>query len=93
MLAESAEMLWNCLANVNEGNWGRQTQEWQEAACRWRSVYFEALRQVNAYLAQKQEVKLPEEIAESMMDTPEGVRLAKRFNQLIRFLKEKERSK
>lgn len=42
-LADSAEMLWVCLANVNEGDWTKQTPEWQEAAKRWRDNYFGAV--------------------------------------------------
>lgn len=42
-LADSAEMLWVVLANVNEGDWTKQTPEWQEAAKRWRDNYFGAV--------------------------------------------------
>ena len=46
-MADAAEMLWVCLANVSEGNWGEQTKKWQKAAARWRDNYFNKLREVN----------------------------------------------
>ena len=30
---------WGLLANVSEGNWERQTDEWQDAVKRWRTRY------------------------------------------------------
>jgi hypothetical protein len=42
-LAKSAEMLWVVLANVSEGDWKKQPQEWQDAAARWRDEYHKAL--------------------------------------------------
>ena len=42
-LEGAAEMLWAVLANVSGGDWTKQTEEWQEAAARWRDNYFEAL--------------------------------------------------
>ena len=42
-MADAAEMLWVVLANVSEGDWTKQTAEWQEAAARWRDLYFAAL--------------------------------------------------
>ncbi len=44
-MADAAEMLWIVLANVSEGDWTKQTPEWQEAAARWRDNYFAALKQ------------------------------------------------
>ena len=44
-MAEAAEMLWVVLANVSGGDWSKQTQEWQDAAARWRDNYFDALRE------------------------------------------------
>ena len=41
-LADAAEMLWVVLANVSGGDWTQQTQEWQEAAAKWRDNYFAA---------------------------------------------------
>jgi hypothetical protein len=37
------QMAWGLLANVSEGNWERQTDEWQDAVKRWRSAYFQLL--------------------------------------------------
>ena len=37
---DAAEMLWICLANASGGNWSKQTDEWQDAAERWRDNYF-----------------------------------------------------
>ena len=41
-LQDAAEMLWVCLANVSEGDWTKQTIEWQEAAEKWRDNYLKA---------------------------------------------------
>lgn len=38
---DAAEMLWIVLANVSEGDWTKQSKEWQEAAARWRDAYFD----------------------------------------------------
>jgi hypothetical protein len=42
-LTDAAEMLWVVLANVNAGDWSTQTEEWQEAAIKWRDNYFAKL--------------------------------------------------
>ena len=39
-LQDVAEMLWTVIANVSEGDWSKQTEEWQEAAKMWRDNYF-----------------------------------------------------
>jgi hypothetical protein len=39
-----AEMAWGIIANVSGGDWTRQSDEWREAAARWRDQYFAALR-------------------------------------------------
>ena len=31
---------WGLIANAGEGNWERETPEWQEAALRWRDEMF-----------------------------------------------------
>jgi len=41
-MGDAAEMLWVVLANVSEGDWTKQTLEWQKAAARWRDNYFAA---------------------------------------------------
>ncbi len=43
-MSDAAEMLWVVLANVSGGDWTKQTQEWQDAAARWRDYYFAALK-------------------------------------------------
>lgn len=42
-MADAAEMLWVMLANVSEGNWTKQSADWQEYAARWRDNYFAVL--------------------------------------------------
>ncbi len=42
-LEDAAEMLWTVIANVSEGDWRKQSQDWQDAAARWRDNYFAAL--------------------------------------------------
>ena len=42
-MADAAEMLWVVLANVNGGDWSKQSKEWQKVAARWRDNYFEAM--------------------------------------------------
>jgi hypothetical protein len=44
LMRDAAEMLWVVLANVSEGDWTKQSVEWQEAAARWRDNYFAALK-------------------------------------------------
>lgn len=33
------EMAWVLLANVSEGDWTKQPQEWQDAVVKWRDEY------------------------------------------------------
>lgn len=42
-MIDAAEMLWVVLANVSGGDWTKQSQEWQDAAARWRDYYFQAV--------------------------------------------------
>lgn len=44
-LDDAAEMLWVVIANVSEGNWSKQSKEWQEAAARWRDNYFKVRKE------------------------------------------------
>lgn len=39
-IEDAAEMLWTVVANVSEGDWTKQTKEWQESAVKWRDFYF-----------------------------------------------------
>lgn len=34
-----AYLAWVVIANVSEGDWSKQTPEWQEAAANWRDKY------------------------------------------------------
>lgn len=43
-MADAAEMLWVVLANVSGGDWTKQSDDWQEAAARWRDNYFAAMK-------------------------------------------------
>ncbi len=43
LMRDAAEMLWVVLANVSEGDWRKQTADWQEVAGRWRDNYFSLL--------------------------------------------------
>lgn len=36
---DAAEMLWTVVANVDGGDWSKQSPEWQAAAARWRDNY------------------------------------------------------
>jgi hypothetical protein len=42
-MSEAADRLWGLVANVSEGDWSKQTVEWQEAAVRWRDFYHSCL--------------------------------------------------
>lgn len=44
-LNDAAEMLWVVLANVNGGDWKKQTEEWQKVAVKWRDSYFMTLKE------------------------------------------------
>jgi hypothetical protein len=37
------ELAWGIIANAGGGDWSTQTQEWQDAAVRWRERWFAAL--------------------------------------------------
>lgn len=36
-------MAWTIIANVSEGDWTQQTDEWQAAAVRWRDQFHASL--------------------------------------------------
>ena len=42
-LHDLAESAWGVIANAGGGNWSRETNEWAEAAARWRDRYHAAL--------------------------------------------------
>lgn len=39
-IKDMLEMAWVVIANASEGNWDKQTDEWTEAATKWRDYYF-----------------------------------------------------
>lgn len=39
---ELLELAWGLLANAGDGDWTKETAQWQEAAARWRERYFQA---------------------------------------------------
>lgn len=41
---DAAESLWGVVANVSDGDWTDQNEEWQDAAGRARDMYHAALR-------------------------------------------------
>ena len=42
-LRELVEYAWTIIANAGEGNWERESSEWQEAAKLWRTQYHDYL--------------------------------------------------
>lgn len=42
-MREAAEGLWQALFHVNEGDWAKQSEEWQKEAEAARDKYFEVL--------------------------------------------------
>ena len=43
VLLDMAEMAWGIIANAGEGDWTRESHDWQKAAARWRDNYHEFL--------------------------------------------------
>lgn len=43
-LKSAGEMLWTVIANVSQGDWKKQNDEWQTAAERYRDEWFDVLR-------------------------------------------------
>ena len=37
---ELLEIAWGVIANAGEGNWSKESEDWQGAAIRWRDDYF-----------------------------------------------------
>ena len=56
-----AEIAWGVIANVGQGNWLTQTDEWREAAQRWRDAYHAALAADQRRLAEPRSWALPAE--------------------------------
>jgi hypothetical protein len=47
---DAAEMLWTAVANASNGDWSKQSPEWQEAARRWRDAYLIEARRYQALM-------------------------------------------
>jgi len=45
-LDDAAEMLWVVVANASQGDWSKQTEEWQTAAAKWRDNYFKVRKEL-----------------------------------------------
>jgi len=45
-LKHAGELLWTVIANVNEGNWDKQSYDWRVAAARWRDNYFNTIKSI-----------------------------------------------
>jgi hypothetical protein len=43
LLEDALEYGWIVISNVSEGDWTKQSVEWQEAAARFRSYYHSSL--------------------------------------------------
>jgi len=41
------ELAWGIIANAGSGDWERESKEWQDAAIRWRDIYFGSLKRVS----------------------------------------------
>ena len=47
---DAAEMLWICLANVSDGDWMKQSDEWRKVTVRWRDNYFRVDKKLSSSL-------------------------------------------
>jgi hypothetical protein len=41
--ADLPHAAWGIIANAGEGNWERESPEWQEAAAKWRDAYHQTV--------------------------------------------------
>ena len=48
-LFEAAEIAWGVIANVSQGDWTKQNDEWNEAAVRWRDNYFKLVKEMGGF--------------------------------------------
>lgn len=49
-LADAGEMLWVVLANVNDGDWKKQSVDWQNHAAHWRDDFHKVLHDVRRFI-------------------------------------------
>lgn len=47
-LADLCMTAWGVIANVSGGRWDEQSEEWREAATRWRDAWHETLPEAAA---------------------------------------------
>lgn len=45
-VVDLAYRAWIVIANASEGNWDRETEEWQDAAARWRDDFHALLQEI-----------------------------------------------
>jgi hypothetical protein len=41
------ELAWAIIANAGGGDWDKESEEWRNAAAKWRDRYFNSLRAEN----------------------------------------------
>lgn len=70
-MTTAAEMLWSVVANVNQGDWSKQNQQWQEAAARWRDNYFAIVKR---YRLRKLAEGMGDADIEALVDFAESLR-------------------
>lgn len=47
-MEECIELAWGIIASAGEGNWQRESKDWQDAAAKWRSgIYSELWRDIS----------------------------------------------
>lgn len=51
LLLDAGEYLWIVLANVSQGDWNKQSDDWQEAAAKARDEFHNCAKQLNAKVA------------------------------------------
>lgn len=56
-LADVAEMLMVVICNVSEGDWSKQTGEWQEIARKWIDEYMKVVKEVGIVKEGEKEIK------------------------------------
>lgn len=49
---EALEIAWGIIANAGNGDWAKETKEWQEAAAKWRD---NVMPKLSARLAEREQ--------------------------------------